>query len=118
MSYTHRDNVQRTFRVPFGPWLIPTVGGLLCIVMMAGTSPGTGIRFLVWTGIGQIVYFAYGYRHSKKRKMERDESMISETVLVSTIGGSMMELAHKESESESDLAAETTEHEMSLFFRL
>jgi hypothetical protein len=83
---------------------------------MAGTSPGTGIRFLVWTGIGQIVYFAYGYRHSKTRKMKRDESVISESVLVSTVGGSMMESAHKE--SEVDLATETTEHEMSLFFRL
>jgi hypothetical protein len=116
MSYTHRYNVGRTFRVPFGPWLIPTVGGLLCLALMAGTSTGTGIRFLVWTGIGQIVYFAYGYRHSKTGKMKRDESVISESVLVSTVEGSIMESTHKE--SEVDLATETTEHEMSLFCRL
>jgi hypothetical protein len=116
MSYTHRDNVERTFRVPFGPWLIPTVGGLLCLALMAGTMQVTGYRFLVWTGIGQIVYFAYGYRHSRGREVGRHESVISKTVLVSTVGGSMMESAHKE--SQSDLVTETTEYEMSLFFRL
>jgi hypothetical protein len=109
MSYTHRDNVQRTFRVPFGPWLIPTVGGLLCIVMMAGTSTGTGIRFLVWTGIGQIVYFAYGYRHSKKRNMERDGSGISAVILVSSVECTMMEAP--QSELEPGLVNERIESE-------
>ncbi|CAF5114205.1 unnamed protein product, partial [Rotaria sp. Silwood1] len=33
MRYTHKD-MQRVFRVPFGSWLIPIIGSLLCILLM------------------------------------------------------------------------------------
>ena len=68
MRYTHRD-MPRVFRVPFGSWFVPTVGSLLCILVMIGTSKATAYRFLVWTGIGQIIYFSYSFRHSKGRSM-------------------------------------------------
>ncbi|CAF0746562.1 unnamed protein product [Rotaria sp. Silwood1] len=65
MRYTHR-NVPRTFKVPFDRWLLPTVGSLLCILLMTGVTKATGFRFLVWTAIGQIIYFSYGFWHSKR----------------------------------------------------
>lgn len=63
MRYTHRD-MPRVFRVPFGSWFLPIVGSLLCILLMINTSKATAYRFLVWTAIGQIIYFCYGFRHS------------------------------------------------------
>ncbi|CAF4526069.1 unnamed protein product, partial [Rotaria sp. Silwood1] len=66
MRYSHR-HMQRVFQVPFGSWLIPTVGSLLCILLMKGITKPTGYRFLVWTAIGQIIYFSYGFWHSKQR---------------------------------------------------
>ncbi|CAF4096831.1 unnamed protein product, partial [Rotaria sordida] len=68
MRYTHRD-IARPFEVPFGSWLIPSVGSLLCILLMKGITKTTGFRFLVWTALGQIIYFSYGFWHSKQRKL-------------------------------------------------
>ncbi|CAF2410478.1 unnamed protein product [Rotaria sp. Silwood2] len=68
MRYTHRD-MQRTFEVPFGSWLIPTIGSLLCILLMKGVTKTTCYRFLVWTALGQIIYFSYGFWHSKRRNL-------------------------------------------------
>ena len=64
----------RPFRVPLGSWFVPTLGSLLCILLIINTSKVTAYRFLVWTGIGQIIYFAYGFRHSKGRsRLEKVE---------------------------------------------
>src|ERR1700678_2449389 len=97
MRYTH-DDMQRTFRVPCGPWLIPTVGSLLCILLMKGISKATGYRFLVWTALGQIVYFSYGFWHSKRRPPTRDESVKSSRELLPTVEAIMMESTHSGSE--------------------
>jgi len=66
MRFTHKE-VHRGFRVPLGPWVIPPIGALLCLLLMITSSNETGIRFAVWMGIGQIIYFTYGYWHSKLR---------------------------------------------------
>ena len=68
MRYTHRD-MPRVFRVPLGSWFVPTVGSLLCILLMINTSKATAYRFLVWTGIGQIIYFSYSFWHSNGRSL-------------------------------------------------
>ena len=73
MRFTHPD-MPRMFRVPFGSWFVPTLGSLLCILLMISISKATAFRFLVWTGIGQIIYFAYGFRHSKGRPRSPDPS--------------------------------------------
>jgi amino acid transporter len=106
MRYTHRG-WQRTFRVPFGPWLIPIVGSLLCILLMKGISKETVFRFLVWTAIGQIVYFSYGFWHSKIRRLERHESVNSTVELLATISSIMIK--RTDNGSEADLANETIE---------
>ena len=66
MRFTHKD-VPRGFRVPLGPWVIPPIGALLCVLLMVTSSKETGIRLVVWMAIGQVIYFTYGYWHSKLR---------------------------------------------------
>nr|ACI90398.1 cationic amino acid transporter-like protein [Philodina roseola] len=81
MRYTHRG-VKRSFSVPLGPWVIPVVGGLLCILLLVNTTKGTAIRYAIWMGIGQIVYFGYSYRHSTVGRQMRSGSMASIAELV------------------------------------
>jgi amino acid transporter len=64
MRYTH-DDIPRNFQVPFGAWLIPSVGILLCILLLINTTEGTAIRFGIWIGVGHIVYFSYSFWNSK-----------------------------------------------------
>lgn len=78
MRFTHPD-MPRTFRVPLGSWLVPTVGSLLCITLMLSVSRVTAYRFLAWTGLGQIFYFSYGVWHSKKRVRPPTKSVSSTT---------------------------------------
>ena len=66
MRYRHGD-MARSYKVPFGPWLIPIVGILLCILLLINTTKGTAVRFVIWMVVGHIFYFCYGFRHSKAR---------------------------------------------------
>ena len=59
-------NAPRPFRTPWVPF-VPLMGVLCCSVMMFSLPADTWIRLAVWTGLGLIVYFAYGSRHSKLR---------------------------------------------------
>ncbi|CAF1650122.1 unnamed protein product [Rotaria magnacalcarata] len=72
MRYTHKD-VPRSFRVPLGPWVFPSIGALLCLLLMVTSSKETGIRLGVWMGIGQVIYFSYGFWHSKLRNSQQLE---------------------------------------------
>lgn len=54
---------ERPFRVPFVP-VVPVLGILMCLTLMAGLPLDTWIRLFVWMAIGVVVYFAYGRRHS------------------------------------------------------
>jgi hypothetical protein len=99
--------MQRTFRVPFGSWLIPTLGSLLCILLFTGIKEGAIYVFLVWTAIGQIFYFSYGFWHSKRRPPARDHSVQSTMELLPTVDSTMMQ--SRRTESESDLASDIIE---------
>ena len=80
MRFTHK-NEPRGFRVPFGPWLIPPIGAILCVLLMITSSKQTGIRLAVWMAIGQVLYFAYGFWHSKLRSANRIESIVADDTL-------------------------------------
>jgi len=56
----------RPFRVPFVP-IFPILGVLMCLGLMLSLPVMTWIRFLVWLGIGLLIYFLYSVRHSKLR---------------------------------------------------
>jgi APA family basic amino acid/polyamine antiporter len=59
-----RGDLPRSFRVPAAP-LVAALAVLLCVYLMLNLTGGTWIRFLVWMGLGLVVYFAYGARHSR-----------------------------------------------------
>lgn len=65
MRYTQPDTF-RPFRIPFGPWVIPLLGIATCGLLLKGISRGTVFRFLAWIILGQIFYFCYGFRRTKK----------------------------------------------------
>jgi APA family basic amino acid/polyamine antiporter len=57
----------RPFRVPWVPWF-PSVGVILCIVLMCSLPVITWRRFFIWLALGLLIYFLYSVRHSKLRK--------------------------------------------------
>ena len=54
----------RPFRTPLVPF-VPICGILVCVYLMWELPLATWIRFGVWLAIGLVLYFAYGYRHSR-----------------------------------------------------
>lgn len=59
-------NVTRPFRTPGVP-LVPILGILFCLLLMAGLPLDTWLRLIIWLLIGLGVYFFYGRHHSKLR---------------------------------------------------
>jgi basic amino acid/polyamine antiporter, APA family len=64
-----RPDLERGYRVPFVP-VFPIIGTLLCVYLMADLPGTTWVRFIVWMALGLLIYFAYGYRHSRLRRGE------------------------------------------------
>jgi APA family basic amino acid/polyamine antiporter len=69
LRYT-RPDLKRPFRVP-APWIVCIAGALICLGMMVSLPPDTWLRLLVWTALGFLIYFVYGFRHSVLRKAGR-----------------------------------------------
>jgi len=67
-------NHTRPFRVPFGPFLIPALGGLSCVGMIAYLPKTSWLRFGLWLIVGLVVYALYGYRRSHLRKARVSQS--------------------------------------------
>ena len=59
-----RPDLERSFRVPFNPWL-PYFAALVCVYLMLNLSLETWLRFLVWMALGFLIYFTYGRTHSR-----------------------------------------------------
>ena len=57
----------RPFRCPLAPWT-PIAGTLLCLLLMLSLPSHNWWRLMVWLGIGMIVYWGYGRRHSVLHK--------------------------------------------------
>ena len=58
-----RPDLPRTFRTPGMP-VVPLVGMLFSVWLITSLRPATWLRFVVWLGLGMIIYFAYGRRRS------------------------------------------------------
>jgi len=56
----------RAFKTPWVPW-VPLVGIGMCIYLMLGLPLITWIRFGLWLIVGLILYYAYGFTHSRLR---------------------------------------------------
>jgi APA family basic amino acid/polyamine antiporter len=63
LRYTNPD-LPRKFRCPWVP-LVPALGALCCLTMMAFLPQDTWWRLLIWMAIGLTIYFLYSRKHSK-----------------------------------------------------
>jgi basic amino acid/polyamine antiporter, APA family len=59
-----RPDLKRGFKTPWVPF-IPALAVILCVYLMLQLSAFTWKGFLVWLVFGLVIYFSYGYRHSK-----------------------------------------------------
>ncbi len=65
LRYTdpHRE---RPFRCPFSP-VFPSLGIILCVALMLSLPGENWLRLVLWLTVGLVIYFSYGYFHSKLR---------------------------------------------------
>ncbi len=56
-------NRPRPFRTPLYPW-VPLGAIVSCLWLMIELPGVTWARFLLWLGVGLVIYFLYGRRHS------------------------------------------------------
>ncbi|HWJ90320.1 MAG TPA: amino acid permease C-terminal domain-containing protein, partial [Flavisolibacter sp.] len=56
----------RPFRTPLVP-LVPVLGALVCLLMIAGLGIDNWLRLGVWLIIGFAIYFTYSIKNSKAR---------------------------------------------------
>ena len=56
--------LHRSFRTPMVP-LVPVLGIICCVYLMASLPELTWIRFFVWLAIGLSIYIAYGRHRSR-----------------------------------------------------
>ncbi len=61
-----RPDLHRPFRTPWVPF-VPILSALVALGLMAGLPWHTWERLIIWMVIGVVLYFLYGYRHSKLR---------------------------------------------------
>jgi APA family basic amino acid/polyamine antiporter len=59
-----RPDLRRAFRTPMMP-MIPILSVLTCLWLMINLSVQTWLRFAIWMVLGLIIYYGYGWRHSR-----------------------------------------------------
>jgi APA family basic amino acid/polyamine antiporter len=59
-----QPDLERPFRTPWVP-LVPILGAVISLGLMAGLPALTWYAFLCWAAFGLILYFSYGRRHSQ-----------------------------------------------------
>ena len=67
MRRTNPD-AERPFRVPFFP-VVPILGILSCLLLMLSLPAENWYRLFGWLALGLVIYFGYGYRHSRLRAL-------------------------------------------------
>ena len=68
-----RPDLERSFRVPAAP-VVAAAAVLMCLYLMLNLTGDTWVRFGIWMALGFVVYFVYGYRHSRVGSA-RDETV-------------------------------------------
>ncbi|MBI4462103.1 MAG: amino acid permease [Acidobacteria bacterium] len=63
MLRRRRPELRRPFRAPWVP-AVPLLGILSCVILMTSLPLVTWLRFLVWLGIGLVIYFGYSRKRS------------------------------------------------------
>lgn len=63
-----RPDLDRPFKTPWVPF-VPILGALICFLQMLGLPLDTWLRLVVWMALGIVIYYFYGRKHSKVRKL-------------------------------------------------
>jgi APA family basic amino acid/polyamine antiporter len=63
-----RPDLNRPFKTPMVP-LVPILGMIVSLGLMASLPTDTWLRLIVWLVIGLIIYFTYGKKHSRVQQM-------------------------------------------------
>jgi APA family basic amino acid/polyamine antiporter len=58
-----RPDLPRPYRTPFVP-VVPILGILVCLAMMASLDVESRYRLVIWMAIGLCIYFLYSRKHS------------------------------------------------------
>ena len=67
-----RPELHRPFKTPLVP-LVPILGIVISLALMASLPGDTWLRLIIWLAIGMVIYFTYGRKHSKVQKLVPDE---------------------------------------------
>jgi basic amino acid/polyamine antiporter, APA family len=62
-----RPDIPRTFKVPFGSYVIPIGGAATSLWLIGNATTHTIIRLFAWMAVGLVIYVAYGRKHSSLR---------------------------------------------------
>ena len=65
----------RPFKVPFCPWF-PIFGILTCLALMYckfSAKATSALYFLIWLGIGVLIYAAYSYKSKRQEELEVEQ---------------------------------------------
>ena len=69
-------DLRRPFHTPLVP-IVPILGVVCCVYLMASLPVVTWIRFVVWLLIGLVIYFTYGRFHSRVQNNAVDRAAAS-----------------------------------------
>ena len=61
-----QPDLPRPFRIP-AAWLVCSLGVLSCMALLSAMTAHNWMLMGVWTAVGFLIYFLYGYRHSRLR---------------------------------------------------
>ena len=61
-----RPDLERPFKTPLVP-VVPILGIIVSLGLMASLNGITWVRLVVWLFIGMVIYFTYSVKHSKVR---------------------------------------------------
>ncbi|CAA0308570.1 putative amino acid permease YhdG [Klebsiella pneumoniae] len=61
-----QPDLPRPFRMPMA-WLICGLGVLSCLALLSAMTMHNWMLMGVWTVVGFVIYFCYGFRHSRLR---------------------------------------------------
>jgi len=64
LRHTQPD-AERRFKVPLGPYVLPIIGAIFCVGLVATATIASIERLFIWMAIGLVIYAAYGRRKSR-----------------------------------------------------
>ena len=70
-----QPDLPRPFKTPWVPW-VPLAGVACCLYLVLSLPFETWLRLLVWLVIGLVIYFLYGVKHSRIKRLKQKTSSL------------------------------------------